>query len=445
MNKFFKKIVAVATTMALVLACSACSSAPSGNEGTTFTNGDSTGANNVVNKKNTEITFWFANSGTVEDYVADAVSRFNNSVGAEKGITVTAEYQGAYADLHQKLQAAFISGTAPDVVTIEIAAVGMFAEGGMLENLNGYVDKEDIGMSDFYDGLLYNCNIDGSYYALPFLRSTSILYMNRTMLQNAGVDVDNLKTWDDYKKASELVKEKTGKVGFSIPLNYWYWEAFMLSNGSKFISDDEKSVIIDNEVARRVLNYFKDLMDKDAAHIYSYTEAENMSADIMNQDAAFWFGSTGSLTQMLNISKELGFELDTAFIPYGTQNGVTVGGCNIAMLSGLSADKQQAVWEFIKFMTNSEETVNASRATGYLVTRKSAVDNPKMVELYTEYPQYKVALDQLEVASGRPNNAGYNEFQANLTYALSDMLCSGANWDETLAKLQAEGDALLNE
>ncbi len=445
MKKIIKKFAAVAIAGAMVFGMAGC-----GSGSTTIGSDKSSGSISKEKvesgtKGNTEVTFWFANSGTVEDYVADAVARFNETVGKEKGITVTAEYQGAYADLHQKLQAAYISGTAPDITAIEIAAVGMFAEGGMIDDLSKYIEADKLDMEDFYEGLLYNCNINGSYYALPFLRSTSILYKNKTLLESAGIDSASLKTWDDYKKASETVKEKLGKVGFTIPLNYWYWEAFMLSNGSRFISEDEKSVVIDNSTSRKVLSYFKELMDDRAAHIYSYTEADSMTADIMNQDAALWFSSTGSLTQMLSISQELGFELETAFIPYGADYGVTVGGCNIAMLSGLSEEKKQASWEFIKFMTTSEETVKASSATGYLVTRKTAVNNPDMVALYTQFPQYKVALDQLEVASGRPNNAGYNEFQVSLTYALSDMLCSDADWDETLASLQSEGDGLLNE
>ena len=305
--------------------------------------------------------------------------------------------------------------------------------------------RSGIDMGDFHDGLLYNCYIDGSCYTLPFLRSTSIFYMNTTILEQAGVNPDDIVTWDDVAKASETIKEKTGKYGISMPINYWFHEAFMLTEGGFTVNDDETVCTVDNDVDRKIIAYFKDLKDRGLAHLYPYAEYDKMSADLMNQDAAFFFQSTGGLSQMLAVADQLGFKLQTAFIPKGTQYGVTTGGCNIAMLSGLSKEKQDAAWEYMKFMTSLDETVEASIVTGYLATRKSAMDAAKMVAWYEKYPQYKVALDQLEVASGRPNNPGYVEFQVELTNAMAEMMVNDADVDSTLKELEAKGNELLNE
>ena len=392
-----------------------------------------------------ELTFWYANSDTVETYINEATERFNSTVGAEKGIHVTAEYQGEYTDLHQKLQAAYIAGTAPQLTVLEIGSVGLFAEGGMIQSLDDRIEADGMDMSDFHDGLLYNCYIDDSCYALPFLRSTSILYMNTSLLEEAGVNPEEIETWDDVAEASEKVNEATGKYGISMPVNYWFHEAFMLTWGGFTVNEDETQCTVDNEVDRTVINYFKDLRDRGLAHLYPYAEADKMSADLMNQDAAFFFQSTGGLSQMLSVADELGFGLQTAFIPKGTQFGVTTGGCNIAMLSGLSEEEQNAAWEYIKFMTSVDETVEASIVTGYLATRKSAVEDEKMVEWYEQYPQYKVALDQLAISSGRPNNPGYVEFQEELTDAMAEIMVNDADVDTTLAELEAKGNELLNE
>ena len=392
-----------------------------------------------------ELTFWYANSDTVETYINEATERFNSTVGAGKGIHVTTEYQGEYTDLHQKLQAPYIAGTAPQLTVLEIGSVGLFAEGGMIQSLDDRIEADGMDMSDFHDGLLYNCYIDDSCYALPFLRSTSILYMNTSLLEEAGVNPEEIETWDDVAEASEKVNEATGKYGISMPVNYWFHEAFMLTWGGFTVNEDETQCTVDNEVDRTVINYFKDLRDRGLAHLYPYAEADKMSADLMNQDAAFFFQSTGGLSQMLSVADELGFGLQTAFIPKGTQFGVTTGGCNIAMLSGLSEEEQNAAWEYIKFMTSVDETVEASIVTGYLATRKSAVEDEKMVEWYEQYPQYKVALDQLAISSGRPNNPGYVEFQEELTDAMAEIMVNDADVDTTLAELEAKGNELLNE
>ena len=470
MRKIVKKTVSVMVAAAMTLGLAGCATDPAnGTMAGNDTTGGTNAANNVGNAGTsgggsaanentstdgsikagntdvTELTFWFANSDTVETYIGEATERFNNTVGAEKGIHVTAEYQGAYTDLHQKLQAAYIAKTAPELTVLEIGAVGLFAQGGMIQPIDDRISSDGIDMGDFHDGLLYNCYIDDSCYTLPFLRSTSIFYMNTTILEQAGVNPDDIVTWDDVAKASETIKEKTGKYGISMPINYWFHEAFMLTEGGFTVNDDETVCTVDNDVDRKIIAYFKDLKDRGLAHLYPYAEYDKMSADLMNQDAAFFFQSTGGLSQMLAVADQLGFKLQTAFIPKGTQYGVTTGGCNIAMLSGLSKEKQDAAWEYMKFMTSLDETVEASIVTGYLATRKSAMDAAKMVAWYEKYPQYKVALDQLEVASGRPNNPGYVEFQVELTNAMAEMLVNDADVDSTLKELEAKGNELLNE
>lgn len=453
MKKLITKVVAMTTVAAMALTTAGCgrsdnsteSSANGGGTENVIVSTENNAAEKSENNEVTEITFWFANGDTVVTYIDEATQRFNSTVGAEKGIHVTAEYQGDYVELHQKLQAAYIAQTAPQLTVLEIGAVGMFAEGGMIEPLDERIAEDGVDMSDFHDGLVYNCYIDDKCYALPFLRSTSILYMNKTLLEQAGIDTKNIESWDDIAEASEILKEKTGKYGISMPINYWFHEAFMLTEGGFTVNEDETVCTVDNDVNRKIISYFKDLRDRGLAHLYPYAEYEKMSADLMNQDAAFFFQSTGGLSQMMAVANELGFELQTAFIPKGTQYGVTTGGCNIAMLKGLTKEQQDAAWEYIKYITSTEETVEASIVTGYLATRKSALENDKMIAWYEEFPQYKVALDQLEISSGRPNNPGYVEFQAELTNAMAEMMVNDADVDTTLAELEAKGNELLNE
>ena len=56
----------------------------------------------------TKIKFWYAYTDKIQENNENMVKKFNDTVGKEKGIEVIAEYQGAYDDVHQKLQAAHI-------------------------------------------------------------------------------------------------------------------------------------------------------------------------------------------------------------------------------------------------------------------------------------------------------------------------------------------------
>jgi sn-glycerol 3-phosphate transport system substrate-binding protein len=131
--------------------------------------------------------------------------------------------------------------------------------------------------------------------------------------------------------------------------------------------------------------------------------------DFANGRSGMTFSSTADLSYWLAMAEEQGFELTTAFMPANSTYGVPTGGCNLVMTSGLDPEKQEAAWEFIKWMTDMEQTVYASTYTGYLPSRLSAVNSDDMQAFYEEYPQFKVAVDQLEYARPRPMEDAYPE------------------------------------
>ena len=436
--------------LAVSIALAGCgSSSSSGSDSTGSDTADSTtssedssedsSSDTASGGDNVEITLWYCYGQT---YIEDAVERFNESVGAEEGITVTAEIQGTYDDCHQKLQASYIAGEAPELSVVEIASVRRFAEGGMIIPLEEYVESLGIDLDDFYDGFLENCYVDGTLYGLPFLRSTSIMYTNNTLLEEAGVDPDSLDTWDDVIAAATAVSESTDAYGLTYKSYDWTWEAFMLSYGAFTVNEDETECTVDCDASRTLINMFLDLEEEGVAHLVGSADDDTFKGDIMTGNTAIWWQSTGSLVSYLTYAEEAGYELGTSFIPAGTQHGVCTGGCNLVITSGLADENEKAAATFLEWITTEEETVTANIATGYLTTRKSAAEDERMLELYETYPQYQVALEQLEYSQGRPSNTGYTELGVELQNTL-DLIWNGADIDEELAALQTKGTELL--
>jgi len=100
------------------------------------------------------------------------------------------------------------------------AAISAFAEMNdeierdVLSSMKKYkITQDGIDMADFYEGLLENCEVDGTWYGLPYLRSTPILYMNTTLLEKAGLDTNGPKTWEELAEYCKTIKEKTGAYG----------------------------------------------------------------------------------------------------------------------------------------------------------------------------------------------------------------------------------------
>ena len=146
------------------------------------------------------------------------------------------------------------------------------------------------------------------------------------------------------------------------------------------------------------------------------------------------------------ICKELGFELGVGFIPMEECYGTPTGGCNLVMMSKLPDKKKEAAWEFIRFMTDTEQTVKSSIKTGYLPARKSAGESETMKAYFEEMPMARVALDQLTYANRAAySNPNYTEAGEAMKAALDAIYINNSDIDATLADLEIKVNKILNQ
>lgn len=431
-----KKLIALALAAALTLSLTAC-----GGSGGTSSSQAAGGGDEPV-----KITFWYAWTDKIQENNQNLVKQFNETVGKEKGIEVVAEYQGSYTELHQKLQAAHISGSVPAVTVMEIGSIKTFAQNGVIESLSPYIEKDNVDMADFYEGLLTNCKVDNTWYGLPYLRSTPILYLNTTLLEKAGLDPAGPKNWDELATYARTVKEKTGAYGLSMYSYIWTLEAFLKENGTTVLNADETKTNIASPESQEVFKFFQDLKNEDVIRCVAGADSTKISTDYINQNCAMWFSSTADLSLAMQNAKENGFELGTCFIPANKSYGVPTGGCNLIMTTKISDQEKAAAWEFIKWMTSPEQAAYASAYTGYVPSRKTATQTKTIQDLYATTPQFKVALDQLELyGMGRPMNPGYTQAGTEIVAAMDAIWVNGADVATTLQATAEKVDKLLAE
>lgn len=398
----------------------------------------STESNGVI-----ELKYWYTFKDKIGENNETLVKEFNES---QSKIHVTAEYQGSYDDIHAKTKTAFTANEAPDVSVVEIASIPQFVDAGIIEELTPFVQKDDINISDFQEGLMKNSYINDKLYALPYLRSTPILYMNATMLKNAGLDPSGPKNWKELETYCKALT-KGDTVGLTYPVNTWFTEAMLIQKGSTVLKNNDTEANVNTDSMIKGLEFLKKMNDEGVIRILNGTNEGNdkNKIDFKNQKSAMFFSSTADLSYNLQVAKESGFELNTAFMPAGDKFGVPTGGCNIVMISGLSDDKKKAAWEFIKFMTSKERTAEASKNTGYLPTRKSAIETDTIKELYKEKPQFKVAVDQLQYAEARPKSIYCAELLNLLKQSEEKIFLNNADMKTELEKLETDMNKILSK
>ncbi|MCJ7840398.1 ABC transporter substrate-binding protein [Lederbergia sp. NSJ-179] len=358
-----------------------------------------------------ELTYWYAWGDKIGENNENLVKQFNEM---QDEIHVTAEFQGNYDELHSKIQAAFAAKNPPDVTMNEISYIETFAKSGMTQELTPFVeqDPKGINMDDFNPGLMGNSYVDEKLYGLPYLRSTPIVYINKTLFDEKGIDPQSIQTWEDFKETAEKLTDDK-HIGISMPVDIWFYEAFVAQAGGEMINKDGE-MAFHEAGGVEALNLWKEMVINGTMRVPGGEPQQ--AADMARQDFAngrtgMFFSSTADLTLMLQLAEENGYELETIMFPENKERKVPTGGANFVMIAGLEEEKQQAAWEFIKFMTAPEQAAYSSAYTGYLPSRLSAGESETMQELYKEKPQFKVAVDQLQYGNARPMIKGYPEVQ----------------------------------
>lgn len=107
------------------------------------------------------------------------------------------------ANYASKVTTIMTSGELPDYVQLTKALYFQFAQGGLLQELDGMLNETDYpnlmsGVSEEYWGY---SKVDGKIYGVPFVRYDTtpyISYARRDWLDNLNIDPTKLKTVDDY-------------------------------------------------------------------------------------------------------------------------------------------------------------------------------------------------------------------------------------------------------
>lgn len=414
----------------------------SGDSGTSSSSSASTASSDGT----IELKFWYSWTDKIKENNEERVQEFNDSVGKEKGIHVTAEYQGSYDDLNSKLKTAFAANEEPDVSVMVINSTQAFADGGMIQPIADLIADDDL--NDFWSGLMENCYASNELYGVPYLRSTPVLYYNKTLFEKAGVDASKApETWDEVVSASDALKA-IGVGGYGFYSYVWALTAFTYCNGGTLFTDDLTApyATFNEDAAVQTVEWLKKGVDE---HGFSFNAGSNgsdsLDSSAANQQIGMWVNSTANLTSYLSLAEEGGYEIGVGFIPKNVQNKVPTGGCNLVMTSRVTDERRAAAGEFINYMTSKDAAVKNHLKTGYLLTRQSDADDSRIQEAYAETPQYQVAFDQLQYAVGDYMNSGYSEAAKYYTDAVDEILSGSKDAQSVLDDAKTSADKALKE
>ncbi len=338
------------------------------------------------------LTFWSNHPGGSKPVEAELLKGFQ----AEHGTSVRLVDAGAsYEELAQKFNAALSGGELPDVIVASDVTWFNLALNAAITPMDELWRSAEVDAAGYVDPLREDYVFDGKHFALPYARSTPLFYYNKTMWSAAGLPDRGPKTWAEFAEwAPELAAANAGIAPMTLPdgRNYldWYFQGIIWTFGGSYSKEWEPRF-----TAAGSLEAGRFLQDQvRRKHIAISNDANNQFGA---GQAACLLQSTGSLR---GLAKTAQFEFDTAFLP-GPQPSCPTGGAGLAIPNGISDERKQAAMRLIAFVTNTDNTVKFSQATGYLPARKDALEHPDTKAYLAQNPNARTALDQLSVTTNQ--------------------------------------------
>lgn len=335
------------------------------------------------------VNYWTSfGAGVNGDAQTKVIEGFN---AANPDIEVVPTAYENYETIAQALITGLQTGDNPDVTIFSEAWWFRFYLAGVLKDLSEMITDET-NADDYVPTLFKEYQRNGGQYAIPFARSTPLLYINQDLLDQAGLDVSMYETWDSIaengpKVISDSDAEFAFVFGSAAGYGAWYLQGAVWGFDGAY-SDEDLNILLTEDGAVEAGEFMRKLVsDKTAAAVTDPVQ------DFRTGVTAATFASTGTLG---NIRDSVDFNFKTAFLPAQKSFGCGTGGSGLALINTSPDEVQQAAWKFIEYCTSTEITSQWAQETGYMPVRVSARDSDEMQAYYTEYPNARTAVEQLE-------------------------------------------------
>ncbi len=280
-------------------------------------------------------------------------------------------------DYVAKVGAAAGADGLPDLFAADVVYVPNWAEQGLFQDLTANIDalpfKDTLNQGHLAAGTL-----DGKEYVLPFVLDLSMLFWNKALFREAGLDPEkapaSLEEFAaDAKKIQALGKPDT--YGTATGLNcggclVFTWFPSLWAAGDQVMSPDGTQSLLDSANATKVYSTWRDLWASGAVLPSSQDEAGP------TWTAGFNAGKVGLMpypaTLLASVQKTV--DVGVAGIP-GPGGGAStfVGGDGI----GVSKDSKKAAqaWSFLSWLMTEDAQVEVLAKNNDVVSRSDLADN----------------------------------------------------------------------
>jgi len=339
------------------------------------------------------IIIWHYYNGALKQKFDEIVSKFNETVGAQKGIVAEAYSQGNVDELNIKVLDALNhkigADKAPDIFASYVDTAYAIDAMGMVADLNEYLTEEE--RDEYIPAYIYEGQFDenNSLKLFPIAKATEVMILNKTdwdkFAAATGASKDSLSTWEGIADTAKRYYEWTDSLtpepddgkpffGRDAMANYMIVGCYQLGRELFQIENGKVTVNLDKSVIRRLWdNYYVPYVSGHYAAIGRFR-----SDDVKTGDIIAFVGSTSGASffpSEITLPDGNTYPIEAEVLPlpnFEDTNPVAVQQGAGMVVTKSTRQKEYAAVTFLKWFTDAEQNLDFTINTAYLPVKKES-------------------------------------------------------------------------
>jgi sn-glycerol 3-phosphate transport system substrate-binding protein len=363
----------------------------------------------------TEINWWHAMSGELGKQVEKLAADFNAS---QSQYRVVPSYKGTYTETVTAAIFAFRSRSQPAIVQVnEIATATMMAAKGAIYPVFELMrdEQEAFSPTAYLPAVTgYYTDVAGNMLSFPFNSSTPILYYNKKLFRDAGLDPEVApKTWPEVGEAAKKLRAAGAICGFTTSWPSWInvenFSAFHnlpISTRANGFGGLDAVLTFNNPV---VVRHIAQLAEWQTTKAFDYSgRAQIAEPRFQNGECGIFIGSSATRADIKANSK---FEVGYGMLPYwpdvaGAPQNTIIGGATLWVLRDRPRDEYKGVAKFFSFLSKPEVQASWHQNTGYLPVTRAAFELTRAQGFYERNPGTSISIEEITLKPPTANSRG---------------------------------------
>ncbi|MBD0840318.1 MULTISPECIES: ABC transporter substrate-binding protein [unclassified Streptomyces] len=300
----------------------------------------------------------------------------------------------SWTDVDRKVKELVEAGKAPDMA--QIGAYADYARAGKL-----YTASELLSITtqaDFVPQLAAAGAVNGTQYGMPFASSTRLLFYNKTLFDQAGIQPP--QTWEQLAADAEALKAEGVKYPYALPLGPEEAQAetmqWLLSGGGGYTDPNAGTYDIDSAENVKTFSWLKDeLVGKDLTGPVAPASLNRAAAF-----EAFTDGDVGMLNGHPSLMKAATAKgVKFGMVPMPGADGPSKVSMGVAdwMMAFKQNGQAEEVGDFLDFVYDEENVLAFSREYDLLPVTNSVSEVMSSSKQDTELKPFLEALPASEL------------------------------------------------